>query len=147
MPSPRRRRRLSRASGEPNRRLAIADVAGPDGKKIIATDPEVAPIVSKLFQWYATGQYALKEMAEKARDAGCIYRRTGTRVPISAVQAETSRNGVESKFVCEDHKNKRFVVHATSPLLGPTRWLPPNRLFTLWFAQRRLYLAGAQRSS
>ena len=56
--------------------LGYRNVAGPDGKKIIATDSEVAPIVSKLFEWYATGQYALKEIAQKAREAGLIYRRT-----------------------------------------------------------------------
>src|SRR5580700_8690223 len=65
--------------------LGYRNVAGPDGKKIIAVDPEVASIVSKLFEWYATGQYALKEVARKARDAGFIYRRTGARVPVSAV--------------------------------------------------------------
>ena len=57
--------------------LGYRNVAGPDGKKIIAVDPEVAPIVSKIFEWYATGQYALKEVALKAREAGFIYRRTG----------------------------------------------------------------------
>jgi site-specific DNA recombinase len=47
----------------------------------------VAPIVSKLFEWYATGQYALKEVAQKARDVGFIYRRTGANVPVSAVHS------------------------------------------------------------
>ena len=67
--------------------LGYRNVAGLDGKKIIAIDPEVAPIVSKLFEWYATGQYALKEVAQKARDAGFIYRRTGASVPVSAVHS------------------------------------------------------------
>src|SRR5277367_6533702 len=65
--------------------LGYRNVAGPNGKKNIAVDPEVAPIVSKIFEWYATGQYALKEVALKARDAGFIYRRTGASVPVSAV--------------------------------------------------------------
>jgi site-specific DNA recombinase len=67
--------------------LGYRNVAGSDGKKIIAIDPEVAPIVSKLFEWYATGQYALKEVAQKARDAGFLYRRTGASVPVSAVHS------------------------------------------------------------
>src|SRR5450759_1764313 len=67
--------------------LDYRNVAGPGGKKIIAIDPEVAPIVSKLFEWYATGQYALKEVAQKARNAGFHYRRTGASVPISAVHS------------------------------------------------------------
>src|SRR5271163_1293209 len=36
--------------------LGYRNITGPDGKKIIAADPAVAPIVSKLFEWYATGQ-------------------------------------------------------------------------------------------
>jgi len=67
--------------------LGYRNVAGQDGKKIIAIDSEIAPIVSKLFEWYATGQYALKEVALKARDAGFIYRRTGANVPVGAVHS------------------------------------------------------------
>ena len=40
--------------------LGFRNVDGPDGKKIIAPDPDVAPIVSKLFHWYATGRLSLK---------------------------------------------------------------------------------------
>jgi site-specific DNA recombinase len=32
-------------------------VPGPDGKKIIAPDPETAPLITRLFEWYATGTY------------------------------------------------------------------------------------------
>jgi site-specific DNA recombinase len=60
--------------------LGYRNVAGPDGKRIIATDPDVAPIVSKLFEWYATGQYSLQEAARKARDAGLVYRKSGAKV-------------------------------------------------------------------
>jgi site-specific DNA recombinase len=66
--------------------LGYRNVAGPDGKKIIAVDPEVAPMVSKLFEWYATGQYSLQEAARKARDAGFVHR-TGTKVPVSTVHS------------------------------------------------------------
>jgi DNA invertase Pin-like site-specific DNA recombinase len=36
--------------------LGYRNLDGPDGKKIIAPDPDVAPIISKLFDWYATGR-------------------------------------------------------------------------------------------
>jgi hypothetical protein len=39
--------------------LGYCNISGPDGKKIIAIDPATAPIVSKLFEWYVTGQYSL----------------------------------------------------------------------------------------
>src|SRR5215831_7444773 len=34
--------------------LGYRNITGLDGKKIIASDPAVAPIVTKLFEWYAT---------------------------------------------------------------------------------------------
>jgi site-specific DNA recombinase len=67
--------------------LGYRNVIGPDGKKIIAADPAVAPIVSKLFEWYATGQYSLKEAARMARDAGLVYRKSGAKVPVSTIHS------------------------------------------------------------
>ena len=61
--------------------LGYVNVTGPDGRKVIAVDPEVAPIISKLFEWYATGEYALKEVAKKARAAGLIYKKSGRQCP------------------------------------------------------------------
>src|SRR6476620_1280372 len=36
--------------------LGYRNVVGADGKKIIEPDPESAPIISRIFEWYATGQ-------------------------------------------------------------------------------------------
>ena len=65
--------------------LGYRNVVGPDGKKIIATDPTVAPIITKLFQWYATGQYSLQEVALMARGAGLVYRKSAAKVPVSSI--------------------------------------------------------------
>ncbi len=65
--------------------LGYRNITGPDGKKIIAADPEVASIVTKLFEWYATGMLSLKEAAKKAQDAGLVYRKSGAKVPVSTV--------------------------------------------------------------
>src|ERR1700738_1356908 len=59
--------------------LGYRNLDGPDGKKIIAPDPDVAPIISKLFDWYATGHLSLKEAAYKARGAGLVYRKSGAK--------------------------------------------------------------------
>src|SRR5436190_22469942 len=50
--------------------LGYHNVVGADGKKIIEPDPDSAPIIACLFEWYATGTLSLKEAAEKARAAG-----------------------------------------------------------------------------
>ena len=50
-------------------------------------DPESAPIISRPFDWYATGTLSLKEAAQKARAAGLVYRKSGAPVPVSTVHA------------------------------------------------------------
>jgi hypothetical protein len=40
--------------------------SGPDGKKIIAIRPAIAPLIAKLSEWYARGEIWLKEAARKA---------------------------------------------------------------------------------
>src|SRR4030088_1597680 len=67
--------------------LGYLNVAGPDSKRIIVTDTDLAPIVSKLFEWYATGHCSLREAARKARDAGLVYRKSGAKVPMRAVHS------------------------------------------------------------
>ena len=67
--------------------LGYLNVTGPDGRKVIAADPDVASIVAKLFEWYATGEFALKEVAKKARAAGLAYKKSGAPVPTSTVHS------------------------------------------------------------
>jgi site-specific DNA recombinase len=65
--------------------LGYRNIIGPDGKKIIAVDKAVAPIVVKLFEWYASGGISLKEVAKKAQAAGLVYAKSGAKVPLSTV--------------------------------------------------------------
>jgi len=65
--------------------LGYRNVTGPDGKKIIATDPAIAPLIAKLFGWYARGDISLKEAARKAHSAGLAYPRSGGKVPVSTI--------------------------------------------------------------
>jgi site-specific DNA recombinase len=43
----------------------------------IEPDPERAPIITKLFEWYATGAYSLKALTAKAAAAGLTNRTSG----------------------------------------------------------------------
>jgi site-specific DNA recombinase len=65
--------------------LGYRNITGPDGKKIIATDPALSPIVSRLFEWYARGDISLKDAARKAHTAGLTYPRSGAKVPASTI--------------------------------------------------------------
>ena len=67
--------------------LGFRNITGPDGKKIIVTDPAVAPLIAKLFEWYASGQYTVREATVKVRELGLVHRKSGTKVPVSTVNA------------------------------------------------------------
>ena len=41
-----------------------------DGKRIIIPDPATAPVITQLYEWFATGTYSLKALAAKARADG-----------------------------------------------------------------------------
>jgi site-specific DNA recombinase len=65
--------------------LGYKNVTGPDGKKIIVVDTALAPIVARLFDWYARGDISLKEAARKAHASGLLYPKSGAKVPLSTV--------------------------------------------------------------
>ncbi|MER8809575.1 recombinase family protein [Mesorhizobium australicum] len=65
--------------------LGYRNITGPDGKKIIAVEPMLAPIVTRLFEWYVRGDISLKEAARKAHVAGLTYPKSGAKVPVSTV--------------------------------------------------------------
>lgn len=45
-----------------------------DGKKVIATDPQAAPFVKKMFELYATGEYSFLSLRKKMLGDGMVYR-------------------------------------------------------------------------
>src|SRR5271166_6262951 len=71
--------------------LGYRNVAGSDGKKNIEPDPDSAPIIARLFEWYATGMLSLKEVAERAKATGLTNRKSGRPIPVSTVHT-TLRN-------------------------------------------------------
>jgi site-specific DNA recombinase len=98
--------------------LGYRNVAGPDGKKIIEPDPESAPTISCLFDWYATGTLSLKEAAQKAKTAGLVYRKSGAPVPVSTVHA-TLRNRL---YMGEFEWNGRVYLGKHQPLVTHDLW-------------------------
>lgn len=57
------------------------NVIGPNGKRVIEVDPDSGPHVTRLFEWYSTGMYSLKQAAARARSEGMTFR--GSTKPIS----------------------------------------------------------------
>ena len=63
------------------------------GRKVIVPDPECAPAIAKLFQWYAGGDFSLKDVTRMAREAGLRSRRSLRPVPKSTIH-KTLRNPI-----------------------------------------------------
>jgi site-specific DNA recombinase len=56
-----------------------------NGKRTIAPDPVLAPVIRQLFEWYATGVHSLFEISQKIHEEGLTYRKTEARLPKSVV--------------------------------------------------------------
>jgi site-specific DNA recombinase len=86
--------------------LGYRNITGPDGKKIIATDPAVAPQIARLFEAYATGRLSLKEVAIEARAWGLCYPRSGAPLPVSTVHTILRNRLYSGEF---DWNGRRFT--------------------------------------
>lgn len=56
--------------------IGYRNIAGPDGKRIIGTDPILGPLITQMFEWYATGTLSLSEVTEMAGTAGIVTRKS-----------------------------------------------------------------------
>ena len=54
-------------------------------RRFIQPDPNVAPLIQKLFEWYATGNFSLLDVTRKSHAEGLAYRRSGAKVHKSIV--------------------------------------------------------------
>lgn len=61
------------------------NVVRDDGRRIIIPDPEAAPMIRQIFEWYSSGRYSLREVAELIANAGMRSRYNKERLHISAI--------------------------------------------------------------
>jgi DNA invertase Pin-like site-specific DNA recombinase len=66
--------------------LGYLNVDGARGKRTIKPDPLLAPVISRIFEIYASGHYSLKQVAKMTRADGLCYRKSGDGVPTSTIQ-------------------------------------------------------------
>ena len=65
--------------------LGYLNTVRADGKRIIVPDPVLGPIVTQIFDWFATGEYSLKAVAKKAYGEGFRFRKSAGRVPVTTL--------------------------------------------------------------
>jgi DNA invertase Pin-like site-specific DNA recombinase len=65
--------------------LGYSNVDGANGKRTIVPDSNLAPVITRMFEQYATGKFSLKQMAKSSRADGLLYRKSGDPVPTSTV--------------------------------------------------------------
>lgn len=98
--------------------LGYLNVKGGQGRNIIAVDPELGPIATRLFDWYATGLYSLKDVTAKARAAGMRYRKSGRPVGASTVHSLLRNRLYAGSF---EWRGETYQgVH--EPLVSPDIW-------------------------
>jgi DNA invertase Pin-like site-specific DNA recombinase len=65
--------------------LGYLNVAGPNGKRTIEPDPNLGPIIVRMFEWYSSGQYSLAEITKMMRPEGMVFRKSNDPVPRATV--------------------------------------------------------------
>ena len=75
--------------------LGYQNVEGDAGKRTIAPDPDLAPMVARLYELCAEGSYSLKKLGRLATEEGLTRNGAGKPVPTSTVQ-KILRNRVYS---------------------------------------------------
>ena len=98
--------------------LGYRNVTNPDGKKVIATDPVVAPIITKMFEWYGRGGISLKETAKKAQAEGLVYTKSGAKVPVSTVHSILHNRLYTGQF----EWNGKLIQGTHEPLVSIELW-------------------------
>lgn len=67
--------------------LDYRNVVGPDGRRVIEPDPDVAAILRQLFELYATGWWSIRKLARWAREQGLVSRKRKAPVPQATIHA------------------------------------------------------------
>ena len=93
------------------------NVPGLAGKRIVDPDPSIAPLVTKVFEWYASRSYSIREVAAMARNAG-LKTRTGQGITTATIHNMLRKRIYTGVF---DWKGKAYQGNYT-PLVSKELW-------------------------
>ena len=104
-----------------------------DGKHVIEPDPERSPLITKLFDWYTTGDFALAALTEKALQSGLTYPKSGKPLARSAVH-RLLQNPI---YMGEFNWNGVRYRGAHKPIVGRDVWNDVQAILTGRAPKRR----------
>jgi DNA invertase Pin-like site-specific DNA recombinase len=90
--------------------LGYLNIEGADHRRLIVPDPDRAPLVAQLFEWYASGDYSLKEVGQMARQAGFTFRKSGAPIPTA-----TAHRLLRKRIYTGDFEWKGRLFRGTHP--------------------------------
>ena len=112
--------------------LGYRNVTGSGGKRVIEPDPDLAPIITRMFEWYASGQYSLVQVTKMAQAEGMVFRKSNDPVPKATVHKILRNRIYTGKF---DWDGKTYPgVHV--PLVTPDLWEHVQAVMDGRFASR-----------
>src|ERR1019366_1965231 len=112
--------------------LGYRNVAGPAGKRVVEPDPVLATIITRMFEWYASGQYSLVQVTKMAQAEGMVFRKSNDPVPKATVHKILRNRIYTGKF---DWDGKTYSgVHV--PLVTSDLWEHVQAVLDRRFANR-----------
>ena len=106
--------------------IGYQTVVGTNGKKIVEPNPKTAPIVAKMFEHYATGNYSLEAIRDMARAEGVVSPRSGRPIHRSWVHRILSNRIYYGEFMW----NGRVYPGSHQPLVSRDLWDKVQRLLS-----------------
>lgn len=107
-------------------------MAGPAGKRVIEPDPVLATIITRMFEWYASGQYSLVQVTKMAQAEGMVFRKSNDPVPKATVHKILRNRIYTGKF---DWDGTTYAgIHV--PLVTPDLWEHMQAILDGRFANR-----------
>ena len=79
--------------------FGYVNVVTEGGRKTIQPDPELAPLIRRMFEWYATGHYSAREITRMARGEGLRSRKSRNVVPQSIIHKMLRNRVYMGEFV------------------------------------------------
>jgi site-specific DNA recombinase len=98
--------------------LGYLNTIGTGGKRIIVPDPVFGPMIVKLFTWFASGEYSLKELARKTYGEGFRSRLGRNKIPVATLHKILRKRIYTGQF---EYGGKTYDgIH--EPLIDRSTW-------------------------